>query len=385
MIDTAYMRGVLDAMIRIDSALPNERRLAEFIAGELRSMGLEPELADVSPGRPNVTARLDCGARDGFLVMSGHSDTVHAAAGWETDPLEPVERDGRLLGLGAINMKSGLAVMLAALRAMAGSSELQARLGSVGIAVTVDQEGLSTGAHALLGSEYARCDGMLHAEHFYGSSRSDYLPSAGMGKVLYRVRVLGEAGHAFRPEEGGVNAIDDAVRIVGALERLELGEDPELGRGTQCVLRIEGGEREYSIVIPERCELLVTRLIVPGESVSSAADELRVLVDSLGLVSTVEIDTPPPAYQPYALDRGSRVGAAFDAAYGRVLGVPPVYAGHRGVTDANVFAGEAGIPTVVFGPRGGLHHRPGEYVELDTLEPAARVYLETALSFFESR
>lgn len=385
MIDTGFMRGALDEMITIDSSLPNERRLAGFLADELRAMGLSPRLTDVSTGRPNVTARLDCGSRDGFLVFSGHSDTVHPASGWQTDPFEPVEENGRLFGLGAINMKSGLAVMLASLRELTSSSKLQSRLGNIGFAVTVDQEGLSTGARALLGTEYGSCDGMLHAEHFFGSSTDDYLPAAGMGKVLYRIRVLGEVGHAFRPEEGGVNAIDDAARIVRAVERLEPGDDPLLGRGTLCVLRIEGGEREYSVVIPERCEILVTRLIVPGESIGSAVTELRALIDSLGLASAVEIDTPPPHYQPYTLDRGSAVGTAFQTAYSHVLGGEPVYRGHRGVTDANVFAGEASIPTVVFGPRGGLHHRPGEYVELETLEPAARVYTETALAFFKSR
>jgi acetylornithine deacetylase/succinyl-diaminopimelate desuccinylase-like protein len=383
MIDPARIRDVLDEMIRIDSSLPNERMFAEFIAGEVRAFGLDAELTDVSPGRPNVTARLDCGG-DGFLVFSGHSDTVHPATGWQTDPFEPVEHDGKLLGLGVINMKAGLAVMLEALRDLSSSSELQTRLGSVGFAVTVDQEGLSTGARALLDTAYGRCDGMLHAEHFHGSSSRDYLPAAGMGKVLYRITVSGEAGHAFRPEEGGVNAIDDAARIVRALERLSLGEDPLLGRGTLSVLRIDGGEKEYSVVIPERCEIIATRLTVPGESSDSAVSELRGLVDALGLDSRVEIDTPPPFYQPYALDRGSAVSVAFESAFDHVFGGPPVYAGHRGVTDANVFAGEAGIPTVVFGPRGGLHHRPGEYVELATLEPSANVYVETALAFFEN-
>ena len=384
MIDTGFMRGALDEMIRIESSLPNERRLAGFLADELRAMGLSPRLTDVSPGRPNVTARLDCGSCDGFLVFSGHSDTVHPASGWRTDPFEPIEENGRLLGLGAINMKSGLAVMLAALRELTSSSKLQSRLGSVGFAVTVDQEGLSTGARALLDTKYGRCDAMLHAEHFFGSSTDDYLPAAGMGKVLYRIRVLGEAGHAFRPEEGGINAIDDAARIVRALEGLALGDDPVLGRGTLSVLRIEGGAREYSVVIPERCDILATRLIVPGETIDSAVSELVGLIDSLELASTVEVDTPPPCYRPYALDRASRIATAFDASYERVVGSAPVYAGHRGVTDANIFAGEAGIPTVVFGPRGGLHHRPGEYVELDSLEPAARVFTGAALGFFDS-
>lgn len=62
----------------------------------------------------------------------------------------------------------------------------------------------------------------------------------------------------------------------------------------------------------------------------------------------------------------------------------PHFAGHRGIVDANVFSGEGGIPTVVFGPKGANHHAAGEYVELATLEPVARIYAETARRFLGS-
>lgn len=74
----------------------------------------------------------------------------------------------------------------------------------------------------------------------------------------------------------------------------------------------------------------------------------------------------------------------FREAYESVVGVHPHFAGHRGIVDANVFSGEGGIPTVVFGPKGANHHAAGEYVELATLEPVARVYAETARRFLGS-
>jgi acetylornithine deacetylase/succinyl-diaminopimelate desuccinylase-like protein len=138
-IDTAYLIATLKTMVSIDSILPHEERLAEFIAAELRAMGVKPEWHEVVPGRPNVYCSVDLGSTDRFLIFSGHSDTVGVASGWETDPFRLTERDGRLYGLGAVNMKGGLACSLAAFKALVEAKELHGSLGRLGFAVTVDQ------------------------------------------------------------------------------------------------------------------------------------------------------------------------------------------------------------------------------------------------------
>jgi len=378
-INPDYLLQTLREMIRINSVLPREEALAAYLAELIRELGLEPEWHEVAPGRPNVYATAELGKSDRFLVFSGHLDTVPAASGWETDPFEPLEKDGRLYGLGAINMKAGLACMLAAFKALVETRDLPRGSGRVGLAVTVDQEGQSVGARALLKTAYGRCDAMLHGEHFFGDSPKDYLPIGATGKVLYKLTVKGRAAHAFRPHLGGINAVTDAARIITALDRLKLREHPVFGTGTVCTLKIDGGYKEYSIVVPELCEIVITRLIVPGESVDTAVRDMRDLIESLKLESQVEIETPPPCYDPYELDENSSIMPVFRRVYREVIGVEPVFRPHSGIVDANVFVAEGGIPTVVFGPRGANHHCPGEYVELATLEPVARVYAETAL------
>ena len=215
-IDVAYLERVLARLVSINSVLPHEERLAAYLAEELRSLGLEPNWDEVAPGRPNVYAAAELGPSPRFLVFSGHSDTVDVAQEWETDPFRLTLRDGKFFGLGVINMKAGLACALAAFKALLKSRNHRGKLGRVGFAVTVDQEGLSIGARALLKTDYARCDAMLHPEHFHGDSPANYLPSACTGKVLYRVIVRGKAAHANRPHEGGINAIIDAARIAPA-------------------------------------------------------------------------------------------------------------------------------------------------------------------------
>ena len=295
------------------------------------------------------------------------------------------EEDGRLYGLGIVNMKAGLACQLKAFRALLDTYPLSQKgdalaSGRLGLEVTVDQEGSSIGARALLKTEYGKCDAMLHAEHFYGSSPEDYLPIAGIGKLLYQLLIRGRAAHAFRAHRG-INAIDDAARIVSSLDQLPLGEHDEVGKGTACTLQIDGGYKQYSIVVPEACKVIITRLTVPGETRESALRDMEELDQSLRLRSSVEVTTRLPFYDAYCLDQSTAVLRVFTQVYKQITGRDPCFLGHSGITDANVFVAEGGIPTVVFGPQRDDHHMAGEYVEKDSLVAVARVYAETARLF----
>ncbi len=374
-----YLLSTLKRMIAINSILPHEKELVHFIANEIRKLGIAPVLDEVAPGRPNLYAIEGKGNNGKYIAFSGHSDTVDVAGGWQTDPFVATEIDGKLHGLGAINMKSGLACMLAAFKALVESGEVRKQGGKLGLIVTVDQEGYSTGARAFLNSEFAGCDAMLHAEHFFGDCDTDYLPHSGTGKVLYKLSVTGKAGHAFRPHLGGINAIDDAARIVTHLDELERRDHPEFGKGTVCSLKIDGGYQEYSLVVPEHCEVIVTRLTVPGETRESVIADMRKLIDSLRLKSEVKIEIVPPSYNSYRIDMESPFVRHFSEVYRQVVGKPPVFKGHKGITDANVFVTEGNIPTINFGPKGANHHRPGEYVEMSTLFDVANIYCRCAI------
>jgi acetylornithine deacetylase/succinyl-diaminopimelate desuccinylase-like protein len=379
-IDFDFLLECLQQLVSIPSVLPHEGEIAAYLAEVLRGIGLEVDWQEVVPGRPNVMATADLGQHDRFLVFSGHHDTVAAAPDWQTNPLEMVEKNGRLYGLGIYNMKAGLACMLAAMKALLNTPSLHGKLGRLGFASVVDQEGGSLGARALLGTEYGRCDAMLHAEHFYGDSAADYLPIAGLGKVLYKLTVQGKAAHGFRPHLG-INAVTDAARIELALNDLSLPEDDLFGKGTVCTLKMDGGYQQYEVVVPARCEMVVNRLLVPGESRETAVVEMQALIDKLNLASMVTIETPPPFFDPYFLDEQTPLLPVFQSVYEQVIGKKPTFAAHKGITDANVFVAEGGIPTIAFGPKGANHHQAGEYVEKATLPLVAQVYAETAVRF----
>ena len=103
-----------------------------------------------APGRPNVVGVLDGRAKGRTLMICGHTDTVGVAG--MHDPFVPTERDGRLYGRGAQDMKGGVAAMIAAAGAVARKGLAAGRLV---VAAVVDEEHSSIGADALVKTWHA--------------------------------------------------------------------------------------------------------------------------------------------------------------------------------------------------------------------------------------
>ena len=112
---------LLRDLVAIDSVNPSlvpgaagEGAIAAAVAEHLRRIGLDVELQDAAPGRPNVIGVLEGRAKGRSLMLCGHLDTV-GVEGMRA-PFDPVERDGRLYGRGAQDMKGGVAAMIDAAR-----------------------------------------------------------------------------------------------------------------------------------------------------------------------------------------------------------------------------------------------------------------------------
>jgi acetylornithine deacetylase/succinyl-diaminopimelate desuccinylase-like protein len=333
----------------------------------------------VAPDRPNVYARLQGRAPGRRLHFNGHTDTVAVCQGWETDPFTPVVKNGRLYGLGACDMKAGIACILTMLRAFAESGRpFQGELSFSGV---IDEEAYSLGAKALLETDLAGCDAVVLAEPYPGDE-SKPIPLGITGKVLYDILVKGRAAHGFHPELG-VNAVEEAARILEALDKLPMQRHPQFGTGNACTLKIEGGYQLYAVVVPDRCRVEINRLLVPGETTATALEDMRDLVRSLDLQADVDVALKPPTYEPFVMTQDEPILAVFDGVYREVMGVAPAYEYTLGITDANVFAGEGGIPCLHLGPARGGAHQPNEYVPLKWLEPIARMYTLIAARFLE--
>jgi acetylornithine deacetylase len=357
------VRDLAAALVRAESMNPalaaggsGEAAAAAVVAGWARAAGLEVELDEALPGRPNVlvTARGSGGGRT--LLLNGHLDTI-GVAGMEA-PFAADVRDGRLHGRGAYDMKGALAAALVA----AARAREEGLAGDVVVACVIDEELGSAGTERLLASRSA--DAAIVCE-----PTEERVCVAHKGFAGFEVVARGRAAHGSRPDLGidAIAAMGPVLTRLGALadSLADRPGHPLLGPPSIHASTIVGGQ-EYSSY-PERCVLVGERRTLPGETLANLEAELAALVAGSGASARVTFARGP--FELGTDDELARV-VARSAGAGRLDGV-------AFWTDAALF-GEAGIPTVVFGPRGAGAHATEEWVELASLERCAAVYLDAA-------
>src|SRR5438552_3702775 len=169
---------------------PGEREIADAVAAAMRRSGLDVSVEDAGGGRPNVVGVLEGRIRGRSLMFCGHTDTV-GVDGME-DPFTPVERDGRVFGRGAQDMKGGLAAMIDAARLVTRGG---LRAGRLVIAAVVDEEHSSIGADALVKT--------WQADAAVVTEPTDLAVVIGhKGFAWLEIEVTGRAAHGSRPMEG---------------------------------------------------------------------------------------------------------------------------------------------------------------------------------------
>jgi acetylornithine deacetylase len=350
---------LLRDLVAIDSVNPTlvpgaagERDIADAIAGEMRHIGLDVSVEVVAPGRPNVVGVLEGRAKGRSLIFCGHTDTVGVAG--MTDPFTPIERDGRLYGRGAQDMKAGVAAMIDAARVVARGG-LEA--GRLIVAAVVDEEHSSLGADALVRSW--RADAAIVTEP------TDLGIAVGhKGFAWIDIEVLGKAAHGSRPAEGQ-DAILRLGRVLARLEALDASLQARpphalVGTGSLHASFVAGG-RELSSY-PDRATLQMERRTLPDESESTALDEVNRILHMLTeedptFRSRAMLTFSRPAYE---VSPQHELPTTLAAALTDVGGSPRV-TGASFWTDAAVL-GHAGIPSILFGPGGAGLHSTEEYV-----------------------
>ena len=383
--------ALLKELIAIDSVNPSlvaggagEAEIARRIADELRSFGAAVEMEEVAPRRVNVVGVIEAKSPGRSLLLCGHSDTVGVEG--MTAPFVPVERDGKLFGRGAQDMKGGIAAILAAARTIAEKNLLRA--GKLVIAMVADEEHASIGAEHLV-DDGIKCDAAVICEP------TDLAVGIGhKGFEWVEVETHGVAAHGSRPDEG-VDAIVMMGHVLAGIESLDrrlaaAPPHPLLGRPSVHASLIHGG-RELS-TYPDRCTLSIERRTVDGEREGILLDEVREIIDQSSVLSPRSSDENRRVIPPRTEDRGLRTDSRLtftrrpyltpgNCELLRLLPGPRTALSFW--TDAAIF-GNAGIPTVVYGPGGAGLHGLEEYVRIDEVLTCRDVLVDLATRFCTS-
>ena len=346
-----------------------EGDIAVLAAEWLSEWGLETETEEVAPGRWNVVARLV--GEGPVLVLNGHLDTI-GVEGMTVPPFDAALDGERLTGRGSCDMKGGVAALLAATARLASSGPRPNLL----VALTADEEHASLGMSAFVASGRAG-DLAVVCE-----PTSLAVMPAHKGFVWIRATFRGRAAHGSLPEVG-IDAIRHAGLYLAALdgyaaELVAREEHRLLGHGSFHAGTITGGSAES--VYPDRCELLLERRTMPGESPETVMDEFRKVLGELrarddDLEATLEMTlerpgTEVPEDAPLVQGLLSAASAHGDS--------PPVV-GMTAWVDAALL-NVAGTPAVCYGPGAiAQAHTADEWIETreirlctDVLESFAR-------------
>jgi succinyl-diaminopimelate desuccinylase len=340
-------RVLAERLITYDtSTLDGLRAAAGFVKGWLESRELEVRSLD-HDGLPVVM--VDVGppaeAKPPTVIFHGHLDVVPAYP----EQFEPRVEGDRLIGRGAYDMKGALAAMMWAIKDVSAQDKVRVRFICVPDEESDDVSSRST--DVIVAGGY-RGDFALT-----GEPTDLHIGIQAKGVLAVRVALRGVAAHGSTPWLGD-NAIlkaHDAFRRIETLpfsrESSDLFDRPSIN-----LARIEGGDAFNKV--PDRCTMDVDIRFLPTQDPGEILAQIRAIPD----LEVLKCFTRAPA----VVSRSSPYVRALRDGIGRSIEGEALSIGRDGASDAISFL-EAGIPAVEFGPVGGGHHGPEEWVSVASL------------------
>ena len=380
--------------VSIPSFTGEEQGMAEWIADELRGLGLSVQLQQVEEGRSNVLAtRAGTGAGK-TLMFNGHMDTSYSgrepwSEGVEGFQPAGIERDKRIWGLGISNMKGALACYLAALDALgdeelAGDVVVAAVCGEIEKAQHGDAQGPSYRGYAA-GTRHLVTHGGVADMCLLGEPTEGKVVLGHFGSLWARLGVGGDFVHtAF--SEGRANSV---LRMGELLEPIRAwcerwaADEQNAYRGVPAIASVgavRGGFEWRLSRTPQHTSVFLDVRVPPTRPMAEAR---RAVLDLARELETAhpewEIDAEVYVTAPGAeIDEAHELVGAIDAAHEEVFGEPPGRDVPRWFSDASALTAY-GIPTVNYGTSTGLMEPgKGESLEVDGLVKTAEVYARVA-------
>ena len=325
------------------STLEGMRGAAGFVKGWLEARDVEVT-DSVHNGRPLLAATV--GAAEGVtVVLHAHLDVVPG----RPEQFSPRTEGDRLVGRGAYDMKGGLAAIMCATHELAGQRGVR-----VHFVCVADEESDETAQRA---SDFLVKRGYRGDFAITGEPTDLRIGVQAKGVLAMRVEVAGKAAHGSTPWLGD-NAVLKAIDVFRRIESLpfaressELFDRPSISLG-----RILGGDAFNKV--PDRCVIDVDVRYLPGQD----PEAIRAAVDALPDASVVQVLHRQPAF----VDSANPFVRTLAEAVSEGTPAELISVGRDGASDAVSFLA-AGVPAVEFGPVGGGHHGPDEWVSVSSL------------------
>lgn len=365
-------RALARELIARRSVTPEDAGCQELLARRLTAAGFRCEplrCGEVS----NLWARR--GDARPLLCFVGHTDVVPPgpAGAWTSDPFTPLERDGRLYGRGAADMKSSIAAFVVAAEAFA--QERPAHAGSIALLVTSDEEGPALdGTVRVVERLKARgeaIDYCIVGEPSSVGALGDTIKNGRRGSLSGRLTVRGVQGHVAYPHlaKNPIHVLAPALAELAATVWDEGNE--HFPPTTWQVSNIHAGAGVGN-VIPGTLELDFNFRFATASTEASLRERLEAVLRRHGVEFGIEWLL---GARPFLTQRGVLVEAVSGAVRAHT-GRTPELSTTGGTSDGR-FIAEICPQIVELGPVNASIHQVDEHIALGELELLPKIYLDT--------
>jgi succinyl-diaminopimelate desuccinylase len=357
-------------LIARPSVTPDDGGSIEMIADRLAGSGFDCVRLDRGSVR-NLWARR--GRSAPLVCLAGHVDVVPPGPldRWRSDPFEPTERDGRLYGRGAADMKTSVAAMVVAAERVVAANRNHA--GSIALLLTSDEEGDAVdGTVAVvdwLRNRNETIDACIVGEPTSAARLGDTVKNGRRGSLNGVLRVRGVQGHIAYVLHG-CNPIHTALPALAELTAVEWDRGNEYFPPTTFQLsNIQAGTGANNVT-PGEMEVLFNFRFSPESTVELLEARVHEILDRHRVNYELAWTLSGSPFMTKA--DGVLVDALTRAIYS-ITGVTPELSTSGGTSDGRFIATVA-REVVEFGPRGEAVHGVDERVHLTDIEPLTAIY-----------
>ncbi|HSG46031.1 MAG TPA: YgeY family selenium metabolism-linked hydrolase [Anaerolineales bacterium] len=362
-------------LVRQQSLSGEEGPVTQIIVDKMTSLGFDKVWVDKNGSAVGIVE----GAQPGKTILfDAHTDTVGIAPGseWTKAPFGGEIIDGYLYGRGAADMKGALAAMVYA----AANVDKSKLAGKIVVSASVLEEVYEGGALKtvmdLVNPDYV----------VIGESSNLNLVHGGRGRAEIHLETIGKPSHSSSPQQG-VNAVHLMMKVIEAVEKIELDEHPLLGPAILALTDIISEPYPGYSVIPSRCKATYDRRLLINETVDDVLGTIKSLLELKDIPFNAFIAegehqsytgttlTCKKFFPAWELEvEHPFVQSALDGLH--ASGLDPQFSAYRFCTNAAYSVGTAGVPTIGFGPgKEADAHVVDERLSLDELEKVASGYM----------
>jgi succinyl-diaminopimelate desuccinylase len=365
-------------LIACRSITPADGGSLALVESRLAAAGFRCERLDRGPVS-NLWARH--GSSAPLVCLAGHVDVVPPGPieQWTSDPFTPTERDGRLYGRGAADMKASVAAMVTAAERVVREA---AGRGSVAILLTSDEEGDAVDGTAAvveaLQQRGERIDACIVGEPTSTQRFGDTIKNGRRGSLNGRLRVHGQQCHIAYPERGQ-NPIHAVAPALAALVSAEWDRGNAYFPPTSFQLSNVHAGTGAGNIIPGTLDAWFNFRFSPESSAPSLQERVQTLLDGYGLHYDLQWTL---IGEPFLTPRGPLVEAV-GAAVKDVAGVQPELSTTGGTSDGR-FLARLAREVVEFGPLNDSIHKIDECVRVADLEPLSKIYQRAVLAMWRT-